>query len=145
VSAFFEHFKALRRSGDLAALNALVPYASLVGLELEETPEGLVTVLRSRDSNVGNTQIPAVHGGVVGALLEHAAIMQVLWECEVERFPKVVNVSLDFLRPCLADREARARGTVVRQGKTVTNVRVVAWQADPTRPVAAAHAHFLMR
>ncbi|MHB8767212.1 MAG: PaaI family thioesterase [Deferrisomatales bacterium] len=143
-SPFFRRFQELRRQGDLAALNALIPYAGVVGFELEQTPAGLVTLLRPRDSNVGNTQIPAVHGGVVGALLEHAGLMQVLWECELERFPKIVNLSLDFLRPCLARLETRARAVLIKQGRSVTNLRIEAWQADPAKPVAAAHAHFLM-
>ncbi|MBI5443745.1 MAG: PaaI family thioesterase [Deltaproteobacteria bacterium] len=128
----------------MTSLTGLIPYAAVVGFELEETPEGPVTLLRPKASNVGNTQIPAVHGGVVGALLEHAGIMQILWECEVDRFPKIINISLDYLRPCLAGQETRARARVVKLGRSVTNVRVEAWQADPSRPVAAAHAHFLM-
>jgi len=143
-SSFFLRFQELRRRGDFTSLTSLIPYASVVGFDLEETPAGPVTILRCRDSNVGNTQIPAVHGGVVGALLEHAGIMQLLWEFEVERFPKIINISLDYLRPCLADHETRARGLVIKQGRSVTNVRMEAWQTDPARPVAAAHAHFLM-
>jgi acyl-coenzyme A thioesterase PaaI-like protein len=144
-SPFFLRFQELRRAGDLASLNRLIPYSAVVGFELEESPEGPVVLLPPKPSNVGNTQIPAVHGGVVGALLEHAAMMRVLWECEMAGFPKIVNLSLDYLRPCLADQETRARGVVIKQGRAVTNVRVEAWQADPLKPVAAAHAHFLMR
>jgi acyl-coenzyme A thioesterase PaaI-like protein len=144
ASPFFRRFQELRRSGDFSALSGLVPYSSVVGFDLEETAQGPVTVLRRKESNVGNTQIPAVHGGVVGALLEHAGIMQLLWACEVERFPRIINISLDFLRPCLAAHETRARGVLIKQGRTVTNVRIEAWQSDPAKPVAAAHAHFLM-
>jgi uncharacterized protein (TIGR00369 family) len=143
-SPFFRRFQELRRNADFTSLTALIPYAAVVGFELEETPEGPITLLPPKPSNVGNTQIPAVHGGVVGALLEHAAVMQILWECEVERFPKIINISLDYLRPCLADRLTRACARVVKQGRAVTNVRVDAWQTDRARPVAAAHAHFLM-
>jgi uncharacterized protein (TIGR00369 family) len=143
-SPFFQHVQDLRRRGEFASLTAHIPYASLVGFELEETQAGPVTLLRPKDSNVGNTQIPAVHGGVVGALLEHAGAMQVLWECEVTRFPKIVNISLDYLRPCLAALETRARAVLVKQGRSVTNVRMEAWQSDRSKPVAAAHAHFLM-
>ncbi|MBE0617552.1 MAG: PaaI family thioesterase [Proteobacteria bacterium] len=143
-SPFFRHYRELRRRGELEAFNALIPYAAVVGFEIEETAEGPVTLLRPRPSNVGNTQIPAVHGGVVGALLEHAGMMRILWECEVDRFPKIVNISLDYLRPCLAALEARAKAVLVKQGRSVTNVRMEAWQQDPAKPVAAAHAHFLM-
>jgi uncharacterized protein (TIGR00369 family) len=143
-SAFFQRVQELRRAGRFVSITALIPYAAVVGFELEDSPDGPITVMRRKGSNVGNTQLAAVHGGVVGALLEHAGMMQVLWECEVERFPKIINISLDYLRPCLAAHETRARATVVKQGKAVTNVRVVAWQTTPEKPVAAGHAHFLM-
>lgn len=144
ASPFFLRFQELRRRGEFRALTALIPYAGVVGFDLEETPSGLVTVLPRKETNVGNTQIPAVHGGVVGALLEHAAVMQILWDREVERFPKIVNLSLDFLRPCLATVETRARAVIIKQGRSVSNVRVEAWQDNPAKPVAAAHAHYLM-
>jgi len=69
--------------------------------------------------------------------------MHLLVETEVAVVPKVINVSIDYLRPCRAE-DTFARGTVIRQGRTVANVRVTAWQSDPGRLVAAAHAHFLL-
>lgn len=143
-SPFFRRYRELRQRGELAAFNALVPYAAVVGFEVEETVHGPVTLLPPKDSNIGNPMIPAVHGGVVGALLEHAGILQILWECEIDRFPKIVNISLAYLRPCIGTLETRARAVLVKQGRSVTNVRMEAWQQDPANPVAAAHAHFLM-
>lgn len=143
-SPFFLRYRELRQHGDFAAFSALIPYAAVVGFEVEETADGPVTLLPPKESNIGNPLIPAVHGGVVGALLEHAGIMQILWECEIERFPKIVNISLAYLRPCIGTLETRARAVLVKQGRSVTNVRMEAWQQDSTKPVAAAHAHFLM-
>lgn len=133
----------LKTRGDVAALNDLVPYARAVGIEAYVDGGGLVTVLRFRESNVGNTQIPAVHGGVVGALLEHAAILHLLAETDVKVVPKIINLSVDFLRPCLA-ADTFARGAVIKQGRRVANVRVQAWQDAADRLVAACHAHFLV-
>ncbi|MBK8211190.1 MAG: PaaI family thioesterase [Rhodospirillales bacterium] len=133
----------LRATGDLAAINGLVPYARTVGLELLRDEVGLMTALRFREHNIGNFVVRAIHGGVVGALLEHAAMMHLLVETEVQVVPRIVNVSIDYLRPCRAE-DTYARGSIIRQGRTVANVRVTAWQADPSRLVAAAHAHFLL-
>ena len=44
--------------------------------------------------------------------------------------PRIVNVSIDYLRPCRAE-DTFARGSIIRQGRTVANVRVTAWQDDP--------------
>lgn len=135
--------KKLKEAGAFAEINRHIPYAAFVGLEAFADDHGLVSVLRYRESNIGNTQLPALHGGVVGALLEHAAILHLLAAAEGDAFPKVVNVSIDYLRPCRA-ADTFARGTFIRQGRRIANVRVEAWQADPARPVAAAHAHFLL-
>lgn len=143
-SPFFLRYRELRQLGDFGAFSALIPYAAVVGFEVEKTADGPVTVLPPKDSNIGNPLIPAVHGGVVGALLEHAGIMQILWECEIERFPKIVNISLAYLRPCIGTLETRAKAVLVKRGRSVTNVRMEAWQQDSSKPVAAAHAHFLM-
>jgi len=133
----------LKEAGDITSINTLIPYAKTVGLESFMDDHGLVTVLRFRESNIGNYLINAIHGGVVGALLEHAGILHLLAETEAAVVPKIVNLSVDYLRPCLA-ADTFARGTVIKQGRRVANVRVVAWQDTPEKPVAAAHAHFLI-
>lgn len=134
---------ALKERGQIAAINDLIPYARAVGLEAFMDDEGLVTVLRFRESNIGNTTIRAVHGGVIGALLEHAAMLHLIEQTEITAVPKIVNISVDYLRPCLA-ADTFARGRVIKQGRRIANVRVEAWQDAPERPVAAAHAHFLV-
>lgn len=132
-----------KRAGRIEAINTLIPYAGLVGLEAFTDEGGLVAVLRFRETNIGNPVLRAVHGGVVGALLEHAAILHLLAETDVQVVPKIINLSVDYLRSCRA-ADTFARGRVIRQGRRVANVRVEAWQDTPERPVAAAHAHFLL-
>jgi uncharacterized protein (TIGR00369 family) len=133
----------LKADGMISAINDLVPYARTVGLEAFFDDAGLVTVLRFRESNIGNTTIRAVHGGVIGALLEHAAMLHLIEQTDIVSVPKIVNISVDYLRPCLA-ADTFARGQVIKQGRRIANVRIEAWQDTPERPVAAAHAHFLL-
>ncbi len=132
-----------KRAGRFEKINELIPYAYVLGLEAFEDKEGLVTVLRHKNTNIGNPFLPAVHGGVVGALLEHAGILHLIRETELAAIPRVINLSVDYLRPCLPG-DAFARGVVIKQGRRIANVRVEAWQQDPAKPVAAAHAHFLL-
>ncbi|MFO1129363.1 MAG: PaaI family thioesterase [Rhodospirillales bacterium] len=134
----------LRESGNIQAISDLIPYARTLGLEVARNDGGLVTILRFRQTNVGNHTLHLIHGGVVGALLEHAAIMHLLLETPVSVIPKVINLSVDFLRPVRGE-DAFARGVIIRQGRHVANVRAQAWQGDPQKPVAAAHAHFLLK
>lgn len=143
-TALFEKVMALKAAGEFAAISALIPYSAFVGLELVSDDQGLLTILRGKPGNIGNTSIPAVHGGVVGAMLEHAGVMHIIHECDIVRFPRIINISVDYLRPCIGNRDTFARGYLIKQGRSVSNVRVEAWQDNPQRPVAAAHAHFMM-
>ena len=94
----------LRSKGDLQAINALVPYAHAVGLELLRDDLGVVTVLRFRESNIGNFVVRAIHGGVIGGLLEHAAMMHLLVETDIAVVPKIINVSIDYRRRHVCSR-----------------------------------------
>ena len=135
-----------RPHDSLPSLNCELPYAQFVNLDVEIADGILVTVLRKDPTNIGNPLVPMIHGGVVGALLEHAALMQLCHELNLglaER-PKIINLSIDYLRPCLL-ADTFAQGTIVRRGRRVANVRVEAWQSNRDRWVAAAHAHFLLR
>ncbi|MBC7977355.1 MAG: PaaI family thioesterase [Myxococcales bacterium] len=92
---------------------------------------------------IGNPSLPALHGGTLGALLESAAIFQLLWQAETIVLPKTITLTVDYLRSG-APVDTHARGTITRQGRRVTNVRMEAWQADRAAPVATAHAIFLV-
>jgi acyl-coenzyme A thioesterase PaaI-like protein len=92
---------------------------------------------------IGNPVLPALHGGTLGALLESAAIFELLWRAETVVLPKTITLTVDYLRSG-APQDTHARGVVTRHGRRVTNVRMEAWQGDRKTPVATAHAIFLV-
>jgi phosphatidylethanolamine-binding protein (PEBP) family uncharacterized protein len=57
--------------------------------------------------------------------------------------PKIVDFSLDYLRPGRA-QTLYAKCEITKQGKRVANVLIEAWQEDRRKPVAVARAHFLL-
>jgi uncharacterized protein (TIGR00369 family) len=126
-----------------AAALAHIPYAKFLGVRTETDDKGLVIVLPFRDDIVGNAALPAVHGGVVGAFLELAALVQLLEQTDGERVPKPINMSIDYLRSA-GPRDTRARAEIVKHGRRIANVRVLAWQDDPSKPVAAGIGNFLL-
>ena len=95
------------------------------------------------ESLIGNTFLPAIHGGTLGALLEMAAIFHLIWETEAETVPKIVNITIDYLRSA-GPRDVIASAKVTKQGRRMVNVFAEAWQDDRSRPVASASAHFLI-
>jgi uncharacterized protein (TIGR00369 family) len=122
---------------------AQIPYARFLDVRIEDGPDGIVCVLPFRDDLVGNAALPALHGGVVGAFLELTALVQAIELADTERVPKPINFSVDYLRSA-GPRETRGRAEIVKHGRRIANVRVVAWQDDPARPVAAGVANFLL-
>ena len=121
----------------------LIPYARFLGVTLDEGADGSVCRLPFRDDLVGNAALPAVHGGVVGAFLELAALVGLLDQTDSDRVPRPINFSVNYLRS-VGPRETYARAEIVKQGRRIANVRVLAWQEDPTKPVAAGTGNFLV-
>jgi uncharacterized protein (TIGR00369 family) len=135
--------KASKAAGDPDALSAAIPYARFLGLGARVVEGELITTMRFAPHLVGNPSIPALHGGTLGALLESAAIFELMWGSETVLLPKTITLTVDYLRSGAAV-DTHARGVVTRLGRRVANVHVEAWQDDRARPIATAHAHFLV-
>jgi uncharacterized protein (TIGR00369 family) len=103
----------------------------------------LTTVLPYSDKLIGNVNLPAIHGGVIGSMLELTAVMQLLRDTSCERFPKTIDLSVDYLRSG-RPQPVYGRARVTRHGRRVANVRVELWQSERDKPIAAAHGHFLL-
>ena len=132
-----------RRKRDVGRLAEAIPYAKWMHIAPETTTGELLTRMRYHDSLIGNTHLPAIHGGTLGAMLEMAAIFHLLWETETETVPKIVNITVDYLRSA-RPLDVIASAKVTKQGRRMVNVFAEAWQDDRAKPVATAQAHFLV-
>lgn len=138
-----EQLQRARQTGDLSALTDAVPYARWQGIRLETVAGERLCRMAYSPKLIGNSMLPALHGGTLGALLESAAVFELLLGTEAVRVPKIVSLTVDFLRSG-KPQDVWARATITRAGRRVANVRVEAWQEDRARPIAAAHALFLL-
>ncbi len=134
---------AARATGEFSPLVAAIPYAQFLGLSVRREAEELITTMRFAPMLIGNASIPALHGGTLGGLLESAAVFQLLFEADELVLPKIVNVTVDYLRSARAV-DTHAAGIITKQGRRVTSVRAIAWQESRDRPVATANAHYLV-
>ena len=144
MSRFVEVVSAAKEQGDFSLLADAIPYSRFMGITLEHDGADLIGKMAFSDRLIGNPMIPALHGGTIGALLEHTATFQALWELETIVLPKIVTLTVDYLRSGRAV-DTFARGTVTKHGRRVVNVGVEAWQDDRARPIARANAHFLIK
>ncbi|HEY2773124.1 MAG TPA: PaaI family thioesterase [Candidatus Binatia bacterium] len=125
-----------------ASAASAIPYARFLDVRVETTESGVICVMPFRDDLVGNVVLPAIHGGVIGAFLELTALLQLL-EVSGERVARPINFSIDYLRSA-GPKETRGRAEIVKHGRRIANVRVVAWQDDADKPVAAGIGNFLL-
>ena len=96
-----------------------------------------------RETLIGNTTLPALHGGALGAFLEMTSAIQLLYNTNCEALPKTIDISVDYLRSG-RPVDCYGRAFVTRQGRRVANVRAEVWQEERGKPIAATHGHFLM-
>lgn len=138
-----ELIEQARTSRNYDDLLAALPYAQLIGLRCMPLGEELIFELPSRQSNLGNPTLPAIHGGVIGGFLESAAQLFILLTEDTGQLPKTVDFTIDYLRPGRL-RSTFAVCNLVRRGRKIANVSIVCWQTERQQPTATARAHFLL-
>ena len=132
---------AAKKSGDYKQVNKLIPWAVQLGMECHIRGKEPLFFMPQKHTNVGNPIIPAIHGGVVGSFMQHAAAMHLLMTLDLNVLPRMINFSIDYLHSARVV-DSWASCTLERRGKRVANVGVVFWQNDPATPVARARTHF---
>jgi acyl-coenzyme A thioesterase PaaI-like protein len=133
----------------LARLISSEPYYRFLDLRTQpgnDTPAGhdddteIIFVLPGHDRHIGDPGRRTVHGGILAAFLEAAAVLYL--RATDDTRVVVVDFTSEFLRPA-AIASTSARVVVVRRGKRFANLRVEAWQDDTASPVAVGYGRFL--
>lgn len=119
-----------------------VPYAAFLGINAELRESDVIFTLPSNRKFIGNPSLPAIHGGVIGGFMEQAAALHLIANMANPALPKIINFSLDYLRPALL-HDTYAHCVLSRKGRFISNVTITAWQEDSGQPNAIARAHFL--
>lgn len=119
------------------------PYLSHLGIEFEINDGMVLGRVPFKQDLVGNPMIPAIHGGVIAASMELVAVGQLMLEAALEKRPKTVNVSIDYLRSG-KPQILFAKAHIFKLGRRVANVEAFAFQEDETKPIAKLHGNFLL-
>lgn len=125
------------------------PHAAHLGIRVVETGPGFgVCALPFREELIGDPGRRVIFGGAITTLIDHASGLAVA--CAVEELTGIATIDLrvDYLRAAEPDVEVYARSDRYRLTRHVAfriaNVRVVAWQDDRVRPVAAGNGKLLL-
>ncbi|MCB1384690.1 MAG: hypothetical protein KDJ80_02020 [Nitratireductor sp.] len=95
-----------------------------------------------QEHHLGNPLIRSVHGGVVGALMEHAAIRSLeyaLAEKGLGARVGVVTTAIDYMR-VTKDADLFARARIERIARRVAFLSVHCWQDGEDMPVARCNS-----
>ena len=128
---------------DYSAILDFIPYAKFIGVTITQDKNGWLFTLATEPNNIGNPITPALHGGVIAGFMEVAAALGQMLTSQHPTIPKIINFSIDYIRAA-GVKPTYARCSIVRQGKRIANITVLAWQKDELQPIATARAHFLL-
>ena len=132
---------------DVLARIAEVPYARFLGLRLELAGDEMTAILPFHDRLIGNPMLPAIHGGVLGAMMEMTALAQLAVSRSAAGqgagLAKPIDITVEYLRSG-RPIDTFARAQIKRMGRRIANVHVEAWQEARGAPIAALHGHFLL-
>jgi uncharacterized protein (TIGR00369 family) len=131
------------RAERLEAMLAAIPYMRFLGMTAELAGDEMTASLPFAPHLVGNEELPALHGGVIGAFLEMTALLQLAVREPQRRQPRTIDVTIEYLRPGRA-QTTYARADVRKVGRRIANVHVEAWQDHRATPVAALRGHFML-
>ena len=133
----------VRQDGDYNVLLDALPYARFLGLRAHWNGSALRVHLPFRANLIGNPFLPALHGGIVGASMEMAALLEIIHQGGGDSVPKTIDFTIDYLRAARAV-DLFAEAEVQRAGRRVVNVRMRAFQTDDGAPVALGRGNFLL-
>ncbi|MDR3512351.1 MAG: PaaI family thioesterase [Caulobacteraceae bacterium] len=128
----------------LNAMLARIPYAQFLGVRAELAGDEMTLIMPYAERLIGNINLPALHGGVVGAFMEMTALAQLSISVGLARQARPIDVTVEYLR---SGRPVTtfARAEIKRIGRRVANVHVEAWQEARGKPVAGLHGHFHLK
>ncbi len=128
---------------------AAIPYASFLNVSVRLQGEACLVRMGFTPAHIGNPDIPALHGGTVGALLECTSLTEMMWQRamspdteEEARYtlPRIVNLSVDYMRSGKPE-DTYSVAQVTRMGRRMASLHVEAWQSERNKPIATGVVH----
>ena len=127
----------------LTEILTAIPYVRFLGMRAELAGNEMTAILPFSPHLIGNTMLPALHGGVLGAFMELTALAQLSIREPLRHQPKTIDITIEYLRPGRS-MTTFARADLRKVGRRIANVHVEAWQEERDSPVAALRGHFLL-
>lgn len=130
-----------------AAFEQLVPFNHALGMMVDSaSADPAVVVLRLpwAEHLVGNPETGAIHGGALTAALDAAGGAAVFFKLREPVPIATLDLRVDTLKPATTRKDVRARAECFKTTRNVAFVRGVAYHDDPSDPIAAMSATYML-
>jgi uncharacterized protein (TIGR00369 family) len=120
-----------------------IPFSRALQMHLDEIGDGLAVIsMPYSETLVGDPRTGVIHGGAVSALMDTCGGAAVMSHPEAGTSTATIDLRIDYMRPATPGERITARATCYHVTRSVAFVRAEAFDADDTRPVAAATGAF---
>jgi uncharacterized protein (TIGR00369 family) len=120
---------AQRPEDVLRIMEEHVPFNRYLGIQGESVARGRAVLrLPVRSDHVGDPRRPALHGGVLSALIDTAGGLAAWTALSSHESVSTVDLRVDYLEPAGLLAPLRAEAELVRKGNRVCHVRVAVTQ-----------------
>ena len=120
------------------------PYAGVLGLSVSIIDGAIQTKSETSHSLVGNVNLPALHGGVVGSLMMLTASLELHHQLDSNQSAMLLDMDVDYLRSGRVI-PTYGRADLLRLGRRTATMTATLWQEDKNRPIAFSRMSFLVK
>lgn len=120
------------------------PQAQALGMTLVSMEPQIVVKIPYRDDLVGDPDTGVIAGGVVTTLLDHTSARAVAAKLTEATSLATLDLRIDYMRPSRPGMDIMATADCYKVTRSVAFVRALAYDEDPSDPVASAQGTFML-
>lgn len=117
------------------------PIDQWLGITQAKSSNENIYQMSPTDKHLGNPAIRAIHGGVVTIFLERVAEIELAAQAKSSTDINLINTNIDFLRSAKL-KPLYGSAKIVKRGRRLAVIDVLAWQDEIDLPVAKATVSF---
>ena len=122
----------------------LTPHAMALGMVQVGADPDVVVKIPYREDLVGDPDTGVIAGGVVTTLLDHTSARAVVQALTEPTSIATLDLRIDYMRPAKPGKDIMATAHCYKITRSVAFVRALAYDEDPSDPVAAAQGTFML-
>jgi uncharacterized protein (TIGR00369 family) len=122
----------------------ITPQAQALGVIVVSTSPDVVVRIPYREDLVGDPDTGVIAGGVVTTLLDHTCGRAVGHALDEPTSIATLDLRIDYMRPATPGMDIYATAHAYKITRSIAFVRALAYDADPSDPVAAAQGTFML-